>query len=241
MKKHLHLEIRPQPTDESCGPTCLHAIYGYFGDEVELADVVREVPQLATGGTLGVQLGCHALARGYEVVIYTYNLLVFDPTWFNGRKVNLAERLARQAEAKGGERLRLATEAYVRFLQLGGQIRMRDLSPALLRAFVIQEQPVIVGLSSTYLYQASREVVGTTRDDDLTGEPAGHFAILHGYNRRNHRILVADPYQLNPHSRTNQYEIGIDRVICAILLGIVTYDGNLLIIRPRSGTPVGPA
>ena len=32
--------------------------------------------------TLAVLLGCHALRRGYEATIYTFNLQVFDPTWF---------------------------------------------------------------------------------------------------------------------------------------------------------------
>lgn len=44
-------------------------------------------------------------------------------------------------------------------------------------------------------------------------------------------MLVADPLLANP-SRSNQYMVSIDRVMCAILLGIVTYDANLLIIEP---------
>ena len=27
-------EIQRQPDDVSCGPTCLHAVYRYFGDEL---------------------------------------------------------------------------------------------------------------------------------------------------------------------------------------------------------------
>jgi len=46
-------------------------------------------------------------------------------------------------------------------------------------------------------------------------------------------VLIADPLQKNPLAGVNQYIVSIDRVICAILLGIVTYDANLLIIEPR--------
>jgi hypothetical protein len=53
--------IEAQPDGTTCGPTCLHAVYRYFGDAIELAQVVREVPRLEEGGTLGGLLGVHAL------------------------------------------------------------------------------------------------------------------------------------------------------------------------------------
>src|SRR5262249_1472255 len=34
--ERLQLDILPQPDDFTCGPTCLHAIYRYLGDEVPL-------------------------------------------------------------------------------------------------------------------------------------------------------------------------------------------------------------
>ncbi len=46
-------------------------------------------------------------------------------------------------------------------------------------------------------------------------------------------MLVADPLETNPVSGSISYAVSIDRVICAILLGILTYDANLLIIEPR--------
>ena len=81
-KMHLRLEILPQPDQFTCGPTCLQAVYRYFGDSVPLPKVIDEIPQLEDGGTLAVVMACHALARGYQATIYTYNVHVFDPTWF---------------------------------------------------------------------------------------------------------------------------------------------------------------
>jgi hypothetical protein len=80
MHTDLKLEIIPQPTDETCGPACLHAVYRYFDDPVPLGRVVEEVERLGTGGALAAYLGSHALARGYDATIYTYNLELFDPT-----------------------------------------------------------------------------------------------------------------------------------------------------------------
>src|SRR3990172_12672308 len=113
MKSGLELEILPQPDDSTCGPTCLHAVYLYFGDRIPLQQVVDEVEPLVTGGTLAVNLACHALHRGYAATVYTYNLRVFDPTWFARPNVDLAERLRAQAAAKQDEELRAATDGYL--------------------------------------------------------------------------------------------------------------------------------
>lgn len=47
------LAIETQPDTTTCGPTCLHAVYRHFGDQI-------------------------ALARGYRATIHTWNLEVFD-------------------------------------------------------------------------------------------------------------------------------------------------------------------
>ena len=61
MKHALELEIQSQPNDSSCGPTCLAAVYRYWEDPVDLPLLISQVGQLVSGGTLAVQLGCHAL------------------------------------------------------------------------------------------------------------------------------------------------------------------------------------
>lgn len=231
----MQVDILPQPDDTTCGPTCLHAVYRYFGDIISLTQLVREVRKLKGGGTLAVFLACHALKRGYRAKLYTYNLHVFDPTWFvEGRPVaDIADRLRAQAQLKNVAKLKTATEGYLEFLSLGGELRFEDLTAGLLRKYLKRAIPVITGLCSTYLYRSMREVGSENRDDDIRGEPGGHFALLSGYNRQERSVLVADPYQLNPVSHSQYYSLSIERVICSILLGILTYDANFLIIEPK--------
>ena len=123
------VDILPQPDDETCGPTCLHAVYGYYSDAIPLEELIAEVPQLDTGGTLAVILANHALRRGYKATIYTYNLRIFDPTWFIPKRQNLVPKLEAQARAKPVPKLRRAIHEYLDFLELGGQLRYEDLSP----------------------------------------------------------------------------------------------------------------
>ena len=157
MTSHFDFLIRPQPDDSTCGPTCLHALYRHYGDDVSLTRIVDEVPQLPTGGTLGVMLACHALRRGYRASLLTYNLEVFDPTWFPGDAHTIAAQLRAQRAVKGSTRLRAATRAYLEFLELGGALRMEDLTPDVLRRPLDAHKPLLAGLSSTFLYRGARE------------------------------------------------------------------------------------
>jgi hypothetical protein len=233
METKLGVEILPQPDDFTCGPTCLHALYRYFGERPRLEKIIGEVPMLEGGGTLDVLLANHALARGYSARIYTYNVQMFDPTWFGENVVDIAGRLRMQMEHKDSQRLRVATEAYLRFLEHGGELRFEELTSALIRKYLSRQIPILTGLSATYLYGNAREFGPEGRPDDVRGRPAGHFVLLCGYDKETREVLVADPLGKNPLSPTHQYLISIDRVICSILLGILTYDANLLIIEPR--------
>jgi hypothetical protein len=234
LETRLKLEILPQPDDYTCGPTCLHSVYRYYGDEVSLEQVIAEVPHLEDGGTLDVLLACHALRRGYQAKIFTYNLQLFDPTWFSevDGPVDLRERLKEQARYKRSPKLAIATEAYLEFIDRGGQVRFDDLTTALIRKYLSRGVPVLTGLSSTFLYRSAREHGPRLEFDDIRGVPSGHFVVLCGYDAQHREVLVADPLLSNPITGSNQYLVSIDRVICAILLGILTYDANLLIIVP---------
>lgn len=235
METKLQLEILPQPNDTTCGPTCLHAIYRYYNDPISLSQVIREASNLKTGGTLAVFLACHALQRGYSAKIYTYNLHVFDPSWFSEENLpdHIYKRLQAQAKAKNNKRLRIATQGYLNFLQLGGELEFEDLTVSLIRKYLKKSIPILTGLSSTYLYRSVREYGTQGIDDDIKGRPTGHFVVLCGYDMTTRTVLVADPYLLNPVAGNHFYDIGIDRVIGAILLGVLTHDANFLIIQPK--------
>jgi len=156
MRKELSLgfDIQSQPDEVTCGPTCLHALYQYYGEDVSLKQVIREVKHLKTGGTLAVMLGNHALQRGYKAHIYTYNLNVYD---------------------------------------------------------------------------------------SIKGEPVGHFVIISGYEEEKNSVYLADPMTPNPLGKGQVYKVSFPRLINSIMLGIVTYDANLLVIEPKKKTMITKA
>ena len=234
MKKTLKLDILKQPDDFSCGPTCLHAIYRFHDSELSLDRLIEEVHSLEDGGTLAVHLGKDALRRGFRATIFTYNLQVFDPSWFTPG-TEMRDRLMRQKEIKKNDgKLASVCDAYLEFLDLGGKIRYEDLNGSLIRKYLNRSIPILTGLSSTFLYRERRERVEgrNVLPDDVAGYPAGHFVVLSGYDHENRTITVADPYRPNPISSEQTYSMKMDRLINAILLGTLTYDANLLIIEP---------
>lgn len=218
-------------------------MYRHFGEDVDLHGVIDTIHRLDHGGTLDVFLANHALARGYSAEIFTYNLQVFDPSWFSG-KARLTDKLAAQADAKpDDEQLVIATRGYLEYLELGGRIRFTDLTRTLIRRLLRSGNPVLTGLSATYLYRSMREWGPNDEDDDIRGLPVGHFVLLTGYHRETREVEIADPMQENPlggqlaretagHPGSQNYRVHIDRLIGAVLLGAMTYDANLVVLQP---------
>jgi len=241
VKTEISLDIQAQPNDETCGATCLHALYRFYGVEnLTLQQLIPEITRLPSGGTLAEVLACHALERGFDATIYTYHLQMFDPSWFaSDGEVhdpdNVIFRLREQIKLKRkpDARLKAATRAFVKFLEMGGQLKLEDLTPRLISRYLSEGVPIITGLSSTFLYRESRELSPANIPDDVRGEPQGHFVMLVGYDSERREVLVADPLDENPPFYTNKYRLDIDRLVNAILLGAFTHDANLLIITPR--------
>lgn len=239
----LPIQISPQPDYVTCGPTSLHSVYRYWGDSVELREVIDSCKSLATEGvgrgTLAAMLGSHALSRGYEAKLFTFNLHHFDPTWFDedgdSETRPLMEKLRLQAEAKcvDDPRFGVATAAYLEFLGLGGQIALKDLTSQLLVDYLLEGTPVLVGLSSTYLYRCPREFGPNDDYDDIRGEPCGHFVVLHGYDPKTRCVKVADPLADNPGFDGQHYTVSMNRLVPSIMLGVITYDSNVLVIKPK--------
>ncbi|MFG0330010.1 MAG: C39 family peptidase [Phycisphaerales bacterium] len=233
LKTQLYLDILPQPDDTTCGPTCLHAVYRYYGDERPLTEVIAQTKKLRGGGTLAVMLAEDALRRGYDATIFTYNLRVFDPTWFDDDPSLLPDRLRRQLEHKPDPKLRRATKAYLQYLEQGGRIEFADLTTTLIRRHLKRGTPLLTGLSATYLYHCAREIGETNQYDDIRGEPSGHFVVICGYDADTRKVNVADPLYDNPAFSGHHYEVPIARLVGAILLGVLTYDANFLLIEPK--------
>jgi hypothetical protein len=231
----LSVTVEPQPTDDSCGITCLQAIYRYFGKEVNLSSMKRQVVHWQSGGTVGVNLARHALENGFGAEIYTYNIKVFDPTWRNLPVEGLIAKLEKRLSRIRSKTQQEVIGFYLEFLRAGGKVRFDDLDESLIERLVAAKRPIICGLSATYLYQSMRETPDC-EDNDIIGGPVGHFVVVSGYDAKERSVHINDPlHTRNPFSPNGRYVQPFRRFSNAVMLGILTYDANLLVLsRPTS-------
>jgi hypothetical protein len=220
-----------QPDDVTCGPTCLAKVYQYYGFTRAIDDIIAETPRNPDGGTLAVNLGIGALRHGFRPTIYPFGLRVFDPTWRRLRKVDLIAKLRARASAVESQRLRDAVRAYAAYLDAGGKVCFRDPSPHLLVDILRGRDPILTGLSATFLYGIARE--SGDRYDDVGGHSSGHFVVVSGHRPQSDRFVVIDPFRNVPISRTGRYTVRADRLLAAILLGDQTFDAVLLTLGKR--------
>jgi hypothetical protein len=162
-------------------------------------------------------------------------LAIFDPTWQGLSSGELVNKLRLQMKHKKGKKLHLASDAYCEYLEKGGRLSFEVLTPDLLKYLLKDNIPLITGLSCTYLYNTSRErVISKSKiiADDIGGVSTGHFVVLMASTDT--EITIADPYYPNPLSDLGIYGVNSHRVILSIMLGVLTYDANLIVIRSKS-------
>lgn len=230
----LDVTVSKQPDDESCGITCLQAIYNHYGVETTLEDLKSRIEHWQTGGTVSVNLARNALGMGFAAEIYTYNVKIFDPTW-KGLDAKELERKLKQRQRKiRSKKQKKVIGFYLDFLRKGGTLRFDDLDEALFdRLFGdARPKPIICGLSATYLYQTSRETADNV-EDDIVGQPVGHFVVVSGWDSRSRTVTISDPLRKNPISETGIYRLPFTKFSNAVMLGILTYDENLLVISRK--------
>lgn len=232
----LDVERIVQPDELSCGPTCLRKVYSFFGVSIPELEITNALERNEDGGTLAVFLGIAALKQGFNARIYSYDLRIFDPTWFGLSIEGLTEKIFARFPYLSDEKRLRAAGAYIRFLEMGGELAFDELTHTLLKSIIDRGHPVLAGLSATYLYRHTRERWDADRrkhvDDDVRGEPTGHFVVINGYEKWGRRLSIVDPLEHDAVDAHGRIEVDSDRLINAILLGDVTYDAVLLEVWP---------
>ena len=74
-------------------------------------------------------------------------------------------------------------------------------------------------------------------DDDIAGDPTGHFVVISGYDHWGRRLTILDPSEHVPESHNGRVQVESTRLINAIMLGDATYDAVLLELWPPEEEP----
>lgn len=236
LPEHLELDVPrfAQPDDVTCGPTCLLQVLRFYGDDSPFERLVELTTRNPDGGTLAVYLALTALRLGYRARVTSYNLRVFDPTWAGLEREALSDKLLARARVTRKAKVAAICRGYAALLQRGGEVRFDvELSAALIVDMLARGHPVLCGLNATYLYRQARERPDDNESDDVAGDPVGHFLVVCGYADGGAQLWVRDPARHVPFSSDGRYLVPTERLLHAVLLGIVSYDAVLLELWPE--------
>lgn len=238
MHIELDIDMPDQPDDSSCGPTSLYSVYKFFGLDVTLETVIKELDGYDPAiGSYDAILGIDALKRGFDAIITPFNLNVFDWSWFGLNMDALRIKLDRLASVGLSETVRKLASLYVEFIDRGGRIVFQyNPEQAFFTAnYYTGVVPLICGLSSTWIHQSKRENPDTGEYDEY-GRMMGHYVVLGGWEWGLNpvRTTVYDPYGSRTLFRSNKYILEYDQLLTAMMLGTNTHEGNLLRISKRA-------
>ena len=66
------------------------------------------------------------------------------------------------------------------------------------------------------------------------GQPVGHFVVVSGWDPQSRTVTIQDPLRKNPLSESGTYKLPFTKFSNAVMLGILTYDENLLVIQAKA-------
>jgi hypothetical protein len=230
-ERTLRLEVprQIQPDEVTCGPSCLSSVLRFHGIDADLSAVMPLVTRNQDGGTLAPWLGQAALGFGIGVRARPLAVQVFDPTWRGLDAASLRDRLALRTAALREGRLRRVHQAWLDYLDAGGQVNLGgELRSGEIIAALDRGNPLIAGLSVTWLYQVARERPADNVPDDIAGMPVGHFVVITGYAGGGDTFFVSDPWPHPPFEGEPHYPVSRRQLTQAILLGDATHDAVIL-------------
>jgi len=76
----------------TCGPSCLQQVLSYYGKEITLDEILKEV-KMSKYGTWTEYLGIYAIKHGFKAKLIYYNVYYINPSWFKLSKNKLIKKL----------------------------------------------------------------------------------------------------------------------------------------------------
>ncbi len=197
MNKKLKVPFAKQKDVLGCGPTTLSMVLNYFGEQENEEKILKSLggafvnKRTKHAGTFCVENALYARKLGYDVVCYTYNLDLFDPSSVNYSKNQLRKHIAKKiGEEKDKINLRIL-KVYLDLIDSGVDFRVKMPSLAEYRKFIDRKLPVMVAVNSK-IY----------RESDSSNNWSGHYIALTGYS--SHHFYFNDPIDGKEHKISDE-------------------------------------
>lgn len=218
-----------QTAEVSCGYTALAMQLSHYGSVLTPEDICRLAPRaVADGvelsGSLAPQLAGWALGQGYQARLTTFDFLIIDLAWASIDGPALLARLkavrgSRHVLSLGKTLSRTYVDAYVHYLEAGGELVIRPHVSSSSIYEKLRHGPVGVSVCTAPLYghgRMSEALPGRELPDDANGTIGTHSVVVYG-NTASGDFLLADPWR-------GPSQVGRDALICAMTAAEIECD-----------------
>lgn len=224
-KKDLLIPQFEQKTAYSCIPACLQQVFGYFAKPISQKEIMKNIKNPQNGMSIPAA-GAFAKKYGFRPIIITNNINIFDPSWFNLSNEKLLMDLQKRKKFVNKYNQSLIND-YLEYLKLGGRISFKTINQGLLTKYLSQNIPIIMELSSTFLYKKRKSTKPGRFNDAFKGEIEGHGIVVAGFDKNKFKVVDPDS-KSNPYSKSGIYWVFIDELI----MSFASLEGkSLLLIR----------
>ena len=229
-----------QPTNTSCSPTALSMLLEYYGQSMSPTEVGKSVPQVRdeTGeerGTINTQMATWCISRGFDVTLYTFDCQIIDQPWRKLSSRQVTERLKAgldglEVPALGALWSNAYRQAYIDFIQAGGELIIRPYASRDLLYQLLQNGPILPCLSYSTLHGVARTRNINEIDsvnDDVNGRAVNHSVVIYGVDESGN-FLIADPWR-----KPGRHVIEPDQMVAAISTAQLECDNMVFGLTPR--------
>ncbi len=172
-------------------------------------------------GTWSPYIGIYAMKLGYNVEIFTYDVSLFDPTWFNLSNKSLIKKLKIAIKKIKDKDKKFGVRGYIDFLREGGKLTFKIPTKKILIKFLKKKIPPMAFVNSTAYYKRKRKDFKAGKRSEF-GEVGGHCIVISGY--KNGKFIVTDPNYF----KGGIYEVPEDKLIFTWS----NWGGELVVVKP---------
>ncbi len=217
-----------QETPYSCVPACLQQLFDYYHKQISQAEILCSLDRPERGMSIP-RAGLFLQESGLDPLFITNNINIFDPAWFRLGNVMLIKNLKKRRKFLDKYSQSLVDD-YLKYLNNGGKIRFKTISPDLLVQYLSKGIPIMAELASTFIYKKSKSTKPGKFDDGIKGDIEGHCVIISGFDINKHKFKIVDPdSKNNPFSKKGIYWVKEEDLIASIF----SLEGKSLLLVER--------
>ena len=204
MLSNKNLEVRQfnQIINYSCMPACLQQVFNYYKKSISQKEILNSLKIPGRGMSIP-RAGMYTIERGFNPIIVSNNIYIFDPAWFDLNKTELIKKLVKRKRFID-EYGQSVISDYLAYLKAGGKIEFNTVCSDLIKKYLIQGKPIVIELASNYLYKKSKSSKQGKFDDPVRGKIDGHGVVVAGFSKSKFKIIDPDS-KSNPYSKNGIY------------------------------------